>query len=149
MTELCLGGRIEGKVFIWSVRIYYEDTDLGGVVYHANYLRYMERARTEFFRALGLAAAYPDDPVPCFWALRKASLDYIRPAKFNDFLDVRTEVVGLTGARLEARQTIWRDGVKLVEGAVQACIISLSGKPKRIPPAIQDKILPFLSETVA
>ena len=149
MSDIASGGRIEGKTFVWPVRIYYEDTDLGGVVYHANYLRYMERARTEFFRALGLAAAYPDDPVPCFWALRKAALDYIRPAKFNDLLEVRTTVVGLSGARLEARQQIFCDGVLLVDGQVQACIISLSGKPKRIASAVSDKILPFLSETVA
>ena len=140
--------RLEGKTFHWPVRIYYEDTDLGGVVYHANYLRYMERARTEYFRAIGLAAAYPDDPEPTFWALRKASLEYIRPAKFNDLLDVRTRVVGLSGARLDADQEIWCGDVQLTDGHVQACIISLSGKPKRVPAAVRDKILPFLVETV-
>lgn len=148
MPEATMMGRIEGKTFVWPVRIYYEDTDLGGVVYHANYLRYMERARTEFFRAIGLAAAYPDDPEPTFWALRKAALEYIRPAKFNDLLEVRTTVVALSGARLEADQSIWCGGILLTAGHVQACIISLSGKPKRIPPAIRDKVLPFLSETV-
>jgi acyl-CoA thioester hydrolase len=149
MPEATMLGRFEDKAFIWPVRIYYEDTDLGSVVYHANYLRYMERARTEFFRAIGLDAAYPDDPVPSFWALRKASVEYIRPARFNDLLEVRTEVVGLTGVRLEAAQTIWRGAEQLTEGAVQACIISLSGRPKRIPAEVRDKILPFLSETVA
>ena len=144
-----LEGRFEGKTFVWPVRIYYEDTDLSAVVYHANYLRYMERARTEFFRAIGLAAAYPDDPEPTFWALRKAALDYIRPAKFNDLLEVRTTVVALSGARLDADQAIWCSGVQLTGGHVQACIISLSGKPRRIPPAIRDKILPFLCETEA
>jgi acyl-CoA thioester hydrolase len=149
MLESTMLGRFEGKTFIWPVRIYYEDTDLGSVVYHANYLRYMERARTEFFRAIGLDAAYPDDPVPSFWALRKAAVEYIRPARFNDLLDVRTQVVSLTGVRLDAVQTIWRGAEQLTEGAVQACIISLSGRPKRIPAEIRDKILPFLSETVA
>ncbi len=147
MTEP-MTGRMDGKTFVWPVRIYYEDTDLGGVVYHANYLRYMERARTEFFRVLGLAAANIEDPEPTFWALRKASLEYIRPAKFNDLLEVRTTVVALSGARLDADQTIWCRGVQLTAGHVQACIISLSGRPKRIPPEIRDKILPFLSETV-
>ncbi len=144
-----LEGRFDGKTFIWPVRIYYEDTDLGSVVYHANYLRYMERARTEFFRAIGLEAAYPNDPVPSFWALRKAAVEYIRPARFNDLLDVRTTVVSLSGARLEADQTIWRGAEQLTQGTVQACIISLSGRPKRIDAEIRDKILPFLSETVA
>lgn len=148
MAEVTTAGRMDSKTFVWPVRIYYEDTDLGGVVYHANYLRYMERARTEFFRAIGLAAAYPDDPEPSFWALRKASLEYIRPAKFDDLLDVRTTVVALSGARLDADQTIWCNGVQLTSGHVQACIISLSGKPKRIPPEIRDKILPLVCETV-
>lgn len=142
-------GRFDGQTFIWPVRIYYEDTDLGSVVYHANYLRYMERARTEFFRALGLDAAYPNDPVPSFWALRKAAVEYIRPARFNDLIEVHTRVVSLTGVRLDADQAIWRGQEQLTQGAVQACIISLSGRPKRIPPEIRDKILPFLSETVA
>ena len=149
MSDAAMTGRFDGKTFLWPVRIYYEDTDLSGVVYHANYLRYMERARTEFFRAIGLSAAYLDDADPAAWALRKVAVEYLRPAKFNDLLDVRTTVVGLSGVRLEADQTIWRGSEQLTQGAVQACIISLSGKPKRIPPAIRDKILPFLSETVA
>lgn len=144
-----LEARFDGKVFIWPVRIYYEDTDLSGIVYHANYLRYMERARTEFFRAIGLKASYLEDADPSAWALRKATVEFIRPAKMDDIIDVRTKVVGLSGARLDAEQRIWRGSEQLTEGGVQACIISLSGRPKRIPPEVRDKILPFLSETVA
>jgi acyl-CoA thioester hydrolase len=140
--------RVEGKIFIWPVRIYYEDTDLSGIVYHANYLRYMERARTEFFRVIGLKAAYLDDAEPTAWALRKVEVEYIRPAKFDDLVEVRTTVVALSGARMGADQAIWRGDEQLTKGQVQACIISLSGRPKRIPPEIRDKILPFLSETV-
>ena len=148
MTEPTMTGRIDGKTFVWPVRIYYEDTDLAGVVYHANYLRYMERARTEYFRAIELVAAYPDDPEPAFWVLRKASLEFIRPAKFNDLIEVRTTVVALSGVRLDADQTIWCGSVQLTAGRIQACIISLSGKPKRIPLEIRDKILPLVCETV-
>lgn len=149
MPETALTARQEGKTFIWPVRIYYEDTDLSGIVYHANYLRYMERARTEFFRSIGLSAAYLEDEDPSAWALRKVAVDYIRPARFNDLVEVRTQVVSLTGVRLEADQAIWRGDEQLTQGWVQACIISLSGKPKRIPAGIRDKIMPFLSETVA
>jgi acyl-CoA thioester hydrolase len=144
-----LEARVEGKTFIWPVRIYYEDTDLSGIVYHANYLRYMERARTEFFRSIDLKASYLDADDPAAWALRKAEVEFLRPAKMDDIIEVRTRVVNLTGVRLDADQSIWRGSEQLTQGLVQACIISLSGKPKRIPPEIRDKILPFLSETVA
>ena len=144
-----LEGRFEGKVFIWPVRIYYEDTDLGGVVYHANYLRYMERARTEFFRALGIKASYLEDADPAAWALRKVQIEYLKPARFDDHIEVRTTTHSLTGVRLSASQSIWRGDELLTQGAVEACVISLSGRPKRIAPEIRDKILPFLRETVA
>lgn len=140
--------RFDGKIFIFPVRIYYEDTDLSLVVYHANYLRYMERARTEFFRAIGLKAAYLDDADPTAWALRKVEIEYLRPAKFDDVVEVHTAVRALSGARLAADQEIWRGKAQLTRGRIEACIISLSGKPKRIPRDIHDKILPFLSETV-
>ena len=144
-----LEGRFEGKTFIWPVRIYYEDTDLSGIVYHANYLRYMERARTEFFRALGIKASYLEDADPAAWALRKVQIEYLKPARFDDHIEVRTTTHSLTGVRLCADQSIWRGGEELTKGAVEACIISLSGRPKRIPSEIRDKILPFLCETVA
>ena len=149
MPEVSVSARIEGKTFIWPVRIYYEDTDLSGIVYHANYLRYMERARTEFFRALGIKASYLENAEPAAWALRKVEIEYIHPAKMDDVIDVRTTVVALSGARMAADQAIWRGDLQLTKGMVEACIISLSGRPKRIPPEIRDKILPFLSETVA
>jgi acyl-CoA thioester hydrolase len=144
-----LEGRFEGKTFIWPVRIYYEDTDLSGIVYHANYLRYMERARTEFFRALGIKASYLEKADPAAWALRKVEIEYLKPARFDDHIEVRTTTTSLTGVRLCADQSIWRGDEELTKGSVEACIISLSGRPKRIPSEIRDKILPFLSETVA
>lgn len=153
MTEGCTDNpmmpRLEGKTFVFPVRIYYEDTDLSGIVYHANYLRYMERARTEFFRAIGLKAAYLEDADPSAWALRKVQIDYLRPAKFDDIVAVRTTVTALTRARLGAEQIIEANGVVLTRGAIEACIISLTGKPKRIPAETYDKVLPFLCETVA
>jgi len=142
-----LDGRFEGKVFVLPVRIYYEDTDLSNVVYHANYLRYMERARTEFFRAAGIRVAYLDDPEPAAWALRKLEIEYVRPARIDDVVEVRTTVHTLTGARLLAEQSITCRGDVLTRGSVEACIITLTGKPRRIPAEIRDKLLPFLCET--
>jgi acyl-CoA thioester hydrolase len=142
-----LDGRFEGKVFILPIRIYYEDTDLSHVVYHANYLRFMERARSEFFRATGVRASYLDDPDPSAWALRRLEIEYIRPARIDDVVEVHTTARALTGARMTADQSIYREGELLTRASVEACIISLTGRPRRIPPGIRDKLLPFLCET--
>lgn len=143
-------GRFEGKVHILPVRIYYEDTDLSGVVYHANYLRYMERGRSEYFRCAGIKRlAMLDDAEPTAWTLRKATLEYFRPARVDDLIEVHTVSVGLGGARMEAEQTIYCGGVLLTRGRVEACIITLSGKPRRIPEDVRQKLAPLLVETSA
>lgn len=142
-------GRFEGKVHILPIRIYYEDTDLSGVVYHANYLRYMERGRTEFFRCAGVWLARLDDAEPIAWTLRKVMLEFHRPARLEDPLEVRTTFSAMSGARMEARQDIVSNGVLLLEGRVEACLITLSGRPRRIPPEVRDRLRPFLSETNA
>jgi acyl-CoA thioester hydrolase len=141
-------GRFEGKVHILPVRIYYEDTDLSGVVYHANYLRYMERGRTEFFHAAGIAKlAELDGPDAFAWTLRKVQLDYLRPARLDDLIEVHTKAVSLTGARMCAEQDIFCGGHRLTHGTVEACIITLAGKPRRIPQDTRDKLSPYLFET--
>ena len=143
-----LDGRFEGKVFILPIRIYFEDTDLSTVVYHANYLRFMERARTEFFRALGgVQSAYLEQAEPIAWALRKLTIEYIRPARIDDVVEVHTTARTLTGARLTAGQSIFCRGQLLTRGSVEACLITLSGKPRRIPQDIRDKFQPFLCAT--
>jgi acyl-CoA thioester hydrolase len=142
-----LDGYFKDKVFILPIRIYYADTDLSGVVYHANYLNYMERARSEYFRRLDIKVADLDADEPTAWALRKAELEYIRPAKVDDLIEVHTITSHMTGARLEATQTTYCNGELLVRGKVQACVVTLSGKPRRIPQSVRDKIQPFLYKT--
>ncbi|MBS0277132.1 MAG: YbgC/FadM family acyl-CoA thioesterase [Proteobacteria bacterium] len=143
-------GQFVGKVHVLPIRIYYEDTDLSGIVYHANYLRFMERGRTEFFRAAGIhKLADLDGPEPFAWTLRKAALDYMRPARLNDLIEVHTSATALSGVRMTASQDIYCDGRQLTHGTVEACIISLSGKPKRIPEETRAKLLPYLLETGA
>jgi len=149
MTEQPGLGHFDGKVHILPLRVYYEDTDLSGVVYHANYLRYMERGRTEFFRSAGIWLARLDDAEPLAWAIRKAALEFHRPARLEDPLEVQTTFSGMTGARIEGRQRIVSNGVLLVEGLVEACLITLSGRPRRIPQDVRDRLRPFLSETNA
>jgi acyl-CoA thioester hydrolase len=143
-------GQFVGKVHVLPIRIYYEDTDLSGIVYHANYLRFMERGRTEFFRAAGIhKLADLDGPEPFAWTLRKAALDYMRPARLNDLIEVHTSATALSGVRMTASQDIYCEGRQLTHGTVEACIISLSGKPKRIPEETRAKLLPYLLETGA
>jgi acyl-CoA thioester hydrolase len=140
-------GEFRGKTHILPVRIYYEDTDLSGVVYHANYLRFMERGRSEYFRCAGITRlARLEDPEPTAWTLRKALLEYHRPARLDDLVEVHTRCTGLTGARMTASQSIHRNGTLLVQGEVEACIITLSGKPRRIPEDVRAKLVPLLTE---
>ena len=142
-----LDGYFKDKVFILPIRIYYADTDLSGVVYHANYLNYMERARSEYFRAVGIAKmADLEAAEPTAWALRKASLEYVRPARVDDLIEVHTITANMTGARLEAVQTTYCNGELLVRGRVEACFVTLTGKPRRIPQDVRDKILPMLCQ---
>ncbi len=148
MTEPTGLGRFEGRTHILPLRVYYEDTDLSGVVYHANYLRFMERGRTEFFRLAGvLKMAALDDEEPTAWTLRNASLEFFRPARLEDQIEVHSTCPLLTGARMLADQKIYANGKLLVHGKVEACVMTLSGKPRRIPQAVRDKLLPYLLET--
>lgn len=143
-------GRFEGRMHILPLRIYYEDTDLSGVVYHANYLRFMERGRSEYFRCAGITRmAMLEDDEPTAWTLRKASLEYFRPARVDDLIEVRTVATALTGARMNADQKIYCGETLLVHGKVEACIITLAGKPRRIPQGLRDKLSPLLLETDA
>jgi acyl-CoA thioester hydrolase len=143
-------GTFEGKIHILPIRIYYEDTDLSGIVYHANYLRYMERGRTEFFHAAGVERlAKLDGPDAFAWTLRKIALDYMRPARLGDMIEVHTRAVSLTGVRMAAEQDIFCNGRQLTHGSVEACIITMTGKPLRIPQETRDKLSAFLYGTDA
>jgi len=139
-------GRFDGKMHILPIRVYYEDTDLSGVVYHANYLRYMERGRTEFFRAVGIKLAALEDAEPTAWTLRKIQLEYFRPARLEDQLEVRTICASLSGARMVADQKIYANDMLLTHGTVEACVMTLTGRPRRIPEDVRDKLAPFLYE---
>ena len=141
-------GHFDGKTHVLPLRVYYEDTDLSGVVYHANYLRYMERARTEFFRLAGVAKmADLDNDEPTAWAIREVRASYHRPARVDDALTVRTKLTAISGARIEAVQKIYAGEILLMEGWIQACIITLPGKPRRLPISLRDLLTPFLVET--
>jgi acyl-CoA thioester hydrolase len=146
MSELKGLGSLEGKVHVLPISIYYEDTDLSGFVYHANYLRYMERGRTEFFRLAGISKmAGLDEEEPTAWTLRSIHVDYLRPARLDDIIHVRSRLIGLSGARMQALQRITLGETLLVEGRIEACITTLTGKPRRLPKKVQETLAPFVT----
>jgi acyl-CoA thioester hydrolase len=128
--------------FVWPVRVYYEDTDGGGVVYHANYLKFMERARTEWLRSLGFdQTALRNDPGVLF-VVREVRLKYRKPACFNDALSVVTELSSSGRSLLEFGQTILRGEEVLTEAKVEVvCVDAERFKPIAIPPAIREKLV--------
>jgi acyl-CoA thioester hydrolase len=138
-------GRFDGKVHVLPISIYYEDTDLSGFVYHANYLRYMERGRTECFRLAGISKmAGLGDEEPTAWAIRRIRVDYHRPARLDDVIEVRTTLTGLSGARIFASQDIMRGGTLLVEGRIEACMTTLTGRARRLPGYVLETLAPLL-----
>jgi acyl-CoA thioester hydrolase len=150
MTTATGLGHFDGKTHVLPLRIYYEDTDLSGMVYHANYLRYMERGRTEFFRLAGITEmADLESAEPSAWAIRHVDIKFHRPARVDDALAVHTVLTGISGARLTATQRIYAATVLLTDGRIEACIVTLTGKPRRIPENIRALLTPFLYETEA
>ena len=139
-TELS-GGRIEGQVHVFPVRVYYEDTDFSGFVYHANYLKFIERGRSEFLRICGIGhQQLLRLNEPLFWTLRTLTATFIRPARIEDSLHIRTAVAELGGARMLLRQWIMRDREKLLEAAVEVCLINAAGRPRRVPGLIRREL---------
>lgn len=116
-----------------NIRVYYEDTDHGGVVYHANYLKYMERGRTEALRDLGFAQSELSRQEDIVFVVTRTDVRFLRPARFDDELVVITELVEARGARLGFKQQIQRQGEKLVEADIFVACMSNAGKAKRIP----------------
>ena len=118
-----------------SVRVYYEDTDFSGNVYHAAYLHFFERARTEFLRDLGVHHSELIHDGIAF-AVRKMAIDFIAAAHIDDELDVVTEVASATAARLNLIQTISRGGTEIVRAEVQVVSIKIAGGAARMPKAL-------------
>ncbi len=116
-----------------ALRVYYEDTDLAGVVYYANYLRFLERGRTEWARERGVDQGRLRAEAGLVFAVRRVEADYLAPARFDDLLEVRTEVLGATGARLLLAQEVWRGEARLLVARVTLVAMDATGKPRRIP----------------
>ncbi|NDW44929.1 tol-pal system-associated acyl-CoA thioesterase [Ruegeria sp. PrR005] len=121
---------------IYHVRVYYEDTDMGGIVYHANYLRYIERARSDWVRKLGNDQNAMRD-AGLVWVVRRIEADYLATAKFEDELVIETDVVSLSGARLTMSQLVRRGETEVFRATVTAVCMNAEGRPVRLPAEIR------------
>ena len=127
-------GLWKGKKFYFPVRIYYEDTDAGGIVYYANYLRFAERARTEFLRNIGEGQVEDMNQEKKGFIVRRAAVEYLKPARLGDLLAVSCEVEAVKGAAVEIKQQICRGEELLAEVAITAVYLDFARmKPVRVP----------------
>lgn len=132
---------------VFPVRVYYEDTDAGGVVYYANYLRFAERARTELMRDCGIDHTTLLQREGVILAVRRCEADYVRPARLDDLLEVHTRFAETTGASLWMEQTVRRDDDTLAEMRLRIVCLRTDGRPARIPEALRAAVSAATSAT--
>ncbi len=133
-------GVMDGTVHRYAVRVYYEDTDAGGMVYHANYLRWFERARSDMLRLLGIDQRASLDAGEGLFAIADLAIRYLAPARLGDAVHVETRVEEVRGSSCVLQQIVSRDDVQLSEARVRAGFIGPDGKPKRQPQAWRDRL---------
>lgn len=137
-------GWLDGLEHALAVRIYYEDTDFTGVVYHGAYVRFFERGRTDFLRLAGVShAALLERPDPLAFTVVRLAIDFKRAARIDDALEVRTRYEAVRGPRLFIRQRILRGGELIAQAEVEAACIDLSGRARRPPPDLVAALQPF------
>jgi acyl-CoA thioester hydrolase len=130
-----------GRFHILPARVYFEDTDFSGLVYHASYVRWCERGRSDFLRLLGNDHAQlfsgASGREPSAFVVRRMTLDYLKPARIDDVLEIETRPKTMTAASLTLAQTISRSGIRLFEAEVLVVLVSHAGKPLRLGPEIK------------
>ena len=129
--------------FVWPVRVYWEDTDAGGVVYYANYLKFMERARSEWLRAFGFEQDVLRDEAGVVFVVRRVEIDYLSPARFNEQLEVSVTLHEMGRASLSVCQELMRGSTRLAEAVVTlACVDAVRFKPVKIPEPLLQALAP-------
>ncbi len=132
-----LSGKLDNGTHILPVRVYYEDTDFSGVVYHASYLRFLERGRTDFLRLAGVdQSTLHAEGEGLIFAVRRMTIDFVRPARMDDVLVIETRTEEVRGASLVIAQKILRDGEVIVSADVRVAAIA-GGRPARIPDGLR------------
>ena len=146
MTEAAPAGMgvLEGPVHRLGLRVYFEDTDTAGIVYHARYLAFFERGRAEFLRAAGIihAAAWLDlpDHDRLGFAVTRCEMDFRAPARLDDWLEIRTVIEASRAATIHVRQTASREGRELVSAAIHVAALDGRGRPRRMPADWRQKL---------
>ncbi len=139
-----LAGRIDGSRHILPVRVYFEDTDFSGFVYHTSYLRWCERGRSDFIRLLGIhhgdLIAPGEGGAPAAFVVRRLEVDYLRPARIDQILEIVTECADAGRAHLTLAQEVRAAGTVLCRVAVKVVLVSLEGRPLRMPAAILQRL---------
>ncbi|MGQ7794150.1 YbgC/FadM family acyl-CoA thioesterase [Faunimonas sp. B44] len=138
MTASGLAGRLTQAGHELDQRVYFEDTDFSGLVYHARYLHFMERGRSDYLRLLGIHHAALAESGQAF-AVRRMEIDFLKPARIDDVLTIRTIPRGCGGARLWLDQEVRCRGESLVTAALMLALLGPSGRPMRMPPALRDR----------
>ena len=142
MNKSTSGASAEG-IHIYPVRVYYEDTDVAGIVYYANYLKYAERARTEMLRDLGTENARLMKTEGLAFAVRRCEVDFFKPARLDDLLLVETRLIDIGGASVVADQRVKRDNAELVRMELKLACLSLDGRSARLPVAVKTRLEEF------
>jgi acyl-CoA thioester hydrolase len=141
-------GWLEGREHVLPVRVYYEDTDFTGVVYHGAYVRFFERGRSDFLRVTGVGhAALLDRPDPAAFTVANLSIAFKRSARIDDALLVRTAYERMKGPRLYVRQRLFRGEALLADALVEVASIDLNGRPRKPPAELMAALQPLLPET--
>lgn len=139
-------GRLAGEGHILPLRVYYEDTDVSGFVYYANYLKFIERGRTDFLRLAGVNHSTLWNEHGLALTIRHCEIDYLAPARLDDEIEVHTRLTGLRGASLEAEQVVKRDSTELARGRVRIACIGRTGRAARLPAEIRDQLKRFVTQ---
>lgn len=145
MNSQPISGWWDGVAHLFPIRVYYADTDAGGVVYHARYLDFAERARTEMMRSLDKDGFYRTDGKGMLILVRSAEIDYRKPAALDDVLTVRTRLLQVGGASFTLEQQIWRQDVMLAVLKITLVCVNAMGHPTRIPDGLREKLAGLLS----
>lgn len=132
--------RMDGDIYIYPLRIFYEDTDAAGIVYYANYLKFIERARTEMLRAAGINHSGMQAAYGCVFVVRSCVLDYILPARLDDMVDIHTRIIAVKGASLIAEQNVLRAAQILVRSELRLACMGENGAPMRFPPILRSAL---------
>ncbi len=134
--------------FFHKIKVYYEDTDSGGVVYYANYLKYLERARTEALFSIGFSNKKVQNQFNSLIIVKSCNIEYKKPANLEDILTVRSFVKSITKTSFFMNQIITKDNETIVESQIHLVFVNIEGKPVKIPNEIYSKFKPYFCDTI-